>query len=781
MPAYPTFEADDYEPGKNSWYTLNFNIDAVFNGGADTMIIKLEEFGVPSSINTNAMALVATEPASDSSPPFDQDPENKGYNNQESITFNPASIAVDGKEITLTFPDVRPEGDITKKTFDDGTNFKVIIYQTAGISNPTRSNRYGGAEGVAHEDREIFVTFNGSTVPSKVWLTRVAGDGEEQSKVNNGVEVPRVVILSEEDGGLGDMVMAEGLGFENGGTLHFFVDKYTGNAVNAQGMRTMGPDGMLNSGEDVLCSVPTVSGNAGTCEFEVTTPTFSGTKYVNAVDGDGKMVTEVKTGDNVFTLKASISVTPDSGSPGEIIQVQLSSFPNGAPITSIKLSGRDICGGKQASCISQGFGSVGSQGSTSVGVTVPNWATAGVQELFVEAGGEDDNTKVTIVGPRIVPTPQTVVANQRVSLVGTGFSPRSMIGRVNTGQTQVARISIGGDDIHWSRVNNGRVVEVDDGGNWSASVDLPLSAATTGSGERAIRVTDSMGRTGRVEVNLAERDFDVTPPEGRVGTLAVVRGVGYPSKNDEGSSFTIDVVYNVQEGTSTRVSVVPDASGRFEVQLRIPTTAAIPSTNQVEVKFRLDPDGRGAEVLDSKQHIVPEGIINLSETSGGPGSTINISGEGYKAFVNVDSVKIGTFDITPAPKPHTDGNGMMSFDILVPGIDVGIQTIEVQVGGTTSSTGFTVTESGLNPGDIQPVAKGVEDLGDNLVSIWHFNNDTKVWSFYDPTLAEGNTLTHVITGETYLIRIKSTAEVILNRDTRNLTCVGTNCWNQIVW
>ena len=37
-------------------------------------------------------------------------------------------------------------------------------------------------------------------------------------------------------------------------------------------------------------------------------------------------------------------------------------------------------------------------------------------------------------------------------------------------------------------------------------------------------VTDSMGRSGTVEVTLAERDFDtVTPPEGRVGTLAVVQ------------------------------------------------------------------------------------------------------------------------------------------------------------------------------------------------------------------------------------------------------------------
>ena len=211
-----------------------------------------------------------------------------------------------------------------------------------------------------------------------------------------------------------------------------------------------------------------------------------------------------------------------------------------------------------------------------------------------------------------------------------------------------------------------------------------------------IRITDSKGRTGGINVTLAARDFDITPPSGRVGTLAVVRGVGYPGKNDEGTSFTIDVTYKVSERSETRVSVVPDASGRFEVQLRIPTTAAIPSTNQVEVSFDLDRNE--GTITDVKQHMVPEGIVTLSETSGGPGSTVTLSGEGFKTFAPVASVKIGSIDITPAPNPHTDANGMMEFDVLIPGLDVGIQTIEVRVGGTTSSTGFTVTESGVNPG-----------------------------------------------------------------------------------
>ena len=187
-------------------------------------------------------------------------------------------------------------------------------------------------------------------------------------------------------------------------------------------------------------------------------------------------------------------------------------------------------------------------------------------------------------------------------------------------------------------------------------------------------------------------------------------------------------------------------------------------------------------VVTTVAHEVPEGVITLSTTSGGPGSTVTINGEGFKAFVPVSLVKVGTLDVTPAPKPSTDGNGMMSFSVItIPGLDTGIQTIEVNVGRTTSSTGFTVTESGVNPGDIKEVAVGLEALGDNFVSVWHFNNDTKMWSFYTPALEEGNSLTHLITGETYLIRIKSTTEVILNNDTRNLTCVGDNCWNQLVW
>ena len=738
----PSFTAGSTSSGSNTNYRVRFQTGAdALNTLRDELVVEFhEDYSLPGSISSSSVTIDVNGAIIDDAVEGDK----------TVLTFNPSDIVVDGEEAVFSLGDMNEDDDVSQYDIGPMATITVNFRQVAGISNPTEAGDYELVK-IAFGDFEIEYNEDDSTHADLL--------------LEDGVR--RKMSLSEEDGGLGDVVTATGKGFENGVTLHFFLDK--------------NKDGVLNRGEDVLCSVERTTGsNIGSCDFEVTTPTFStGYNYINAVDGDGNEVYDPDNDDSRFELKASISATPAGGSPGEIMQVQLVSFPPNSMIDRVTLSGDNICGGTtpppgRADVVPCRHGNVNSQGNASISVTVPNWGVGGVQELRVYAGGKNDPTNVAIAGPRIISTPQTVVANQRVSLVGTGFSPRSVIGE----DEKLARISIGGDDIDWARVNNGRDVDVDDGGNWSAAVDLPLSEATTGVGKRTIRITDSMGRTGNVTVTLAQRDFDITPPTGRVGTLAVVRGVGYPSKNDEGDSFTVDVTYNVQEGTSTRVSVVPDASGRFEVQVRIPTTASIPSTNQVEVKFELED---GTEVLENKQHNVPEGIISLSETSGGPGSTITISGEGYKAFVNVDSVKIGTFDVTPAPKPHTNGNGMMSFSILIPGIDVGIQTIEVQVGGTTSSTGFTVTESGINPGDIVEVAKGIEELGDNLVSVWNFNNDTKVWAFYDPTLEEGNTLTHMITGETYLIRIKTDAEVILNRDTRNLTCVGGNCWNQVVW
>ena len=309
-------------------------------------------------------------------------------------------------------------------------------------------------------------------------------------------------------------------------------------------------------------------------------------------------------------MTASVSATPSGGSPGEIMVVQVVDFPAGA-ISKIEFAREVWCPDPegQKTCP----GSADTTGSGSFQITIPNDVRAGVQELRVTSSDPDVDatSNVTFVGPQINITPETVQANQRISLVGTGFSPGSTIGdddglaqidaTLSDAENDISKISIGGDVIIHTRINDGRDVAVDSGGNWSASVDLPLSEATTAAGERAIRVTDSGGRTGVIVVDIPARVVTVTPDVGRVGTLAVVRGTGFPSKNDEGSSFNIEVKYDANNDKTTTVSAQPDASGRFEVQLRIPTTAAIPSTNTVRVSFQ---DSDLVDVVTTVAHAV---------------------------------------------------------------------------------------------------------------------------------------------------------------------------------
>ena len=190
-------------------------------------------------------------------------------------------------------------------------------------------------------------------------------------------------------------------------------------------------DGELNSGEDVLCIDPSIgSDDVGTCEFNVTHPTFrSGAdmNMINAVDGrdgyvskyDGKVLDLPK-----FELKASISASPKGGSPGEIIQIQVVDFPPNTSISLVQISRTAVSGG----------GATDSTGAESFQITIPNWVKAGAQELRVTANKVDaagDNvrasTVIDLLGPQINVTPGTVLANQRISLVGSGFSPGAVI------------------------------------------------------------------------------------------------------------------------------------------------------------------------------------------------------------------------------------------------------------------------------------------------------------------------------------------------------------------
>ena len=757
------------DPGKNTRYELRFPAPESMNTLTDEIVIELEDFTVPSSIDEDSIAVTVTDGCVIMG------------GGDKDCTTTPQDIAVSGEKIFITVGDLDKASDDTANDFSitKGEVIAVVIRQSAGIRNPTEAGKYGPVAEVLFGNNEKKEVAN--------------FDGVDKLTI----AVPRILSLDEEDGGLGTKVNATGKGFKNGTSLTVFVDNPVhmddddnpntpmsdddGNVV--AGEDTMMPNRQLDLGEDILCEASQIGGDdIGRCDFTVTHPTFrGGINYINAVDGRNGYISDSEDLGK-FELTASISASPASGSPGEIILLQMVDFPVGS-VYMVELSRTEVCGPSNTTPTCNG--SVDLTGSGNFKITIPNWAKSGSQELRVT--GQNDAAgdrvrgaeNVVISGPQIQVTPGSVVANQRISLVGVGFSSGAHITRVAPGTPQVSKMSVGGKEISWARINGGQPVEVDSGGNWSAAVDLPLHEATTAEGDRTIRVTDSGGRTGSVSVVIAAREVTITPAIGRVGTLATVRGMNFPSKNDDGSSFNVALVYDAGNDKQTTVSAVPDASGRFEVQLRIPTTASIPSTNTVKVQFDDDDD---VTVVTTVTHEVPEGAINLSQTSGSPGSTISISGVGFKSFVPVKSVMVGSLEVTPSPRPSTDSQGMMTFNITIPGLDVGIQTIEVQVGGTTASVGFTVTTSGVAAGNITESSLAVVNLGDNFVRSFNFNNDTKTWTFYSPEAPDDSTQTSFITGESYWILIGESQEVILNGKTRNLTCSAAgNCWNLIVW
>lgn len=789
-------DAGSNNPNSNTRYTLTLYPESQLDPGQD-VVINMEDFGLPTGllanrINMQTDAYYASEGnryiglnAVDGSGLFDangvRDAIGGAY---QAGVINPRDVLVDGDDLRITLPDVNPETDRSDSIMP-GDMVTISISQGAGVRNPTEGDDYS------------------------VEITNTVDD---VSLTTNEVTVVRRVVLSEEDGGRGTEVTATGSGFKNGTTLGFFLDLRTvhvdddnddstpaerDNGVDDDNMNGADdpaefdgvtyrlPSGERETGEVVLCDVAQIGGNdVGSCTFTVSNPPFTpGDNFVGAVDGRSNYASKSSTnndGDQRFVLKPSISVTPTGGNPGETILVQGFDFPQGS-VTRVRLArqdtdaqGRDSAAGLAADIT--GSSTVGSNGDISFRVVIPNWAAEGVQDLQVTAGGESDNVNITVGGPRITVTPEVVLANQRISLVGTGFTPNSRISGGNGGTIDPS-VTIGGYEIPMANINEGDPVTVDNGGKWSASLDMPLRDVTTRDGAREIRVSDSGGRSGTVDVNIPARSVTIDPASGRTGTTATVRGENFPSRNDNGLSFNISIAYDTGSGRPTTVSTVSDASGRFEEEIRIPTSATIPSTNTVRVSFL---DEEDVEVTTTVTHDVPEGTLTLSATSGAPGSTVTLRGEGFKTFVPVKSVSIGSIDVLPSPAPATDAQGGLEFDLLIPGLDSGIQTIEVEVSDTTASIGFTVTTAAQIGAETR-VEDGLVNLGDNFLRAFNFDNDTKSWTFYDPAAGDASTMTHFIAGSSYWILVTRTEQVILNRETRNLTCVDGNCWNLITW
>jgi hypothetical protein len=179
--------------------------------------------------------------------------------------------------------------------------------------------------------------------------------------------------------------------------------------------------------------------------------------------------------------------------------------------------------------------------------------------------------------------------------------------------------------------------------------------------------------------------------------------------------------------------------------------------------------------------------------SGPPGSRISVSGSGFRDFAPVESITLGGLNILGNRTVTTDGDGRFQVDeLIVPGLDPGIVSLVIRVGTgdlETAATGtFEVTAPAGPSGSVSTADEALAPLGDALERVFHFDNGTKTWSFFDPRpeFADINTLNEVVEGEVYWIKVTRSIAISLNSEQRQLSCTdeGTpqqDCWNLVVW
>jgi hypothetical protein len=272
----------------------------------------------------------------------------------------------------------------------------------------------------------------------------------------------------------------------------------------------------------------------------------------------------------------------------------------------------------------------------------------------------------------------------------------------------------------------------------------------------------------------------VTPQVAGPRDYITISGANWPvttSEDDHDVSIEVD--------DKTRSASI-DSTGRFNYKYRLSGGIDIGKEHDIEVTFT---SAHGDKIEEETTFSVPSSNVVITPAAAAPGETIDLDISGMPIGEVVSEVVIDGGNRLGGTRLNTDRNGDVTIvGILVPYAEPGFYPVKIVVGtGGSKETAIVQLEilaEGAVTGVTTALPGALSEVGDNLVRVFHFNNSTKVWTFYDPRPEfEGlNTLTELADGQPYWILVSAAQEnVVLNGKTRDLTCVGGDCWNQEVW
>ncbi|PKB72460.1 MAG: hypothetical protein BZY87_00505 [SAR202 cluster bacterium Io17-Chloro-G6] len=696
-PTPQSMTASPGSPGDTSSIKIGFETDSEIAGNSGELWIAFDaKYGVPDTIAKTSISIASGQTTGGVSNPL-IDPTIA----TQIAASSPLSVS--DTVVKLQLGDTAPNstGTVEGLSVNTGGNDHTVTFATsAGITLPT-----------AASTKEIWLSKDQGTT----WSTATATAG------TNAITVVRELTLSATSGARGKAVTATGKGFTTTGNATLWIDTDDGADIDA--------------GEYIIASDIAVSG--GKFEHTFTTDTnfpLSATA-INAQGGDGNTVSAST--NPAFTSYGSISLDKSEVARGASLKVTAIDIAAGT-ITAITIGGVASTLPTDVTIDTTGV-------DETFTVTVAATTPLGVQKIVIDTNNEADRyTTVTITGAPVTVSPSTAVANQEVTVTGTGFTKSDGIATVTVGGQTATYTSSGGLATTTTLAS----VDTDSSGNFSTSFLIPDSSTTRTAGAHKILVTDDSGLTGEVFVTVPGRTLSLSVETSKRASEVTVTGTGYEAKG------TVVLTYTSGTSDTALGSAVADSYGEFTKVVTIPNTPSIPSTNTITGAIT----SGGSQTVT---HKIGAASITTDVAEQSTGENITITGVGFPAYATIGTLTIGGLDVRPTPAPSTDVDGGFSSTVMVPGLTEGNHTVKVTASSITGSISIKVTATTATVVEVSTATVDVfadSIAADNLVRVWRYSNADQSWSFYDPRdeFADVNTLTDTASGD--IVWVNVTAE-----------------------
>ena len=346
-------------------------------------------------------------------------------------------------------------------------------------------------------------------------------------------------------------------------------------------------------------------------------------------------------------------------------------------------------------------------------------------------------------------TPSTAVTEQVMQIEGEEFLARTCITSIMVGERAIEEAT-NGDTVSADRRD---CMDTDSNGKLTATVKVPRGLKP---GTYNVVVRDDGNRVGEAELVVPKPEITLDPMTSQRGSTVTVVGKNFPADD----VVTIDYRGITVEAAQT------DTVGNFRANFQVPITAPIGADHEVLAASENKADGlpdapqnQPEVVLTAKMdHHVSDETLSFDRERVAPGEHLGIVATNLPLFTPV-SLLIGGRAVAGkvlGEDNASDGFGEYRDSVLVPQLPAGITIVELTV-HTLRGDDVRVAEFVEITNIItRPTDEVFADLiaAGQLVVVWHYDNETAMWSAYDPDVpAEINDLNLVSTGDIVWVEV----------------------------